>query len=117
MNGINGVGCAIQVSYIVFLIVCLQRHQLVSTISEGHHNKNTTTTTTNIAMTSLIPDAAIIAEAERLVLTLKTHAGSLADQTRAVRQLDKLRCLLHSGPDALMFHAQPVCRCTHTQER
>ncbi|KXX75979.1 Demethylsterigmatocystin 6-O-methyltransferase [Madurella mycetomatis] len=58
-------------------------------------------------MASNSPDAALIAEAEQLVLDLKTHSGSPTDQTKAVRRLDKLRCLLHKGPDALMFQAYP----------
>ncbi|KAI0172761.1 O-methyltransferase [Hypoxylon sp. FL1284] len=58
-------------------------------------------------MVSPIPDAAVIREAERLVLSLKNHAGSPADQTKVVRQLDKLRCLLHQGQDALMFQTHP----------
>ncbi|CAJ2508716.1 Uu.00g137420.m01.CDS01 [Anthostomella pinea] len=58
-------------------------------------------------MTSLIPDASVIAEAEQLVLSLKGHAGSAADQAKAVRQLDRLRCLLHKGPDALMSQSYP----------
>ncbi|KAI0111116.1 O-methyltransferase [Nemania sp. FL0031] len=58
-------------------------------------------------MSSLAPDAAVISEAEELVLKLKSHTGSHADQIGAVRQLDKLRCLLHRGPDALMFQSYP----------
>ena len=64
-------------------------------------------------MASLSPSTAAIAEAEQLVLDLKGHTGSQADQVKAVRQLDKLRCLLHKGPDALMFQAYPVCRARH----
>lgn len=62
-----------------------------------------------MASPSPLPDAALLAEAEQLVQLLKSHTGSPADQSKAVRQLDKLRCLLHKGPDALMFHAYPVC--------
>ncbi|RYP42280.1 hypothetical protein DL767_000444 [Monosporascus sp. MG133] len=58
-------------------------------------------------MASSVPSPSVIAEAEELLLSLKSHAGSRADQAKAVRQLDKLRCLLHQGPDALMFHAHP----------
>ncbi|RYP17995.1 hypothetical protein DL765_004214 [Monosporascus sp. GIB2] len=65
------------------------------------------TTHDNVAMSSLVPDAAVITEAEQLVSSLKAHRGSAADQAAAVRQLDKLRCLLHSGPDALQFQALP----------
>ncbi|KAI1824146.1 O-methyltransferase [Xylaria intraflava] len=56
---------------------------------------------------SAVPDAAVIREAEELVLKLKSHGGSHADQIGAVRQLDKVRCLLHQGPDALMFQSYP----------
>lgn len=59
-------------------------------------------------MTSLVPSSVVIAEAEQLVLDLKDHSGSLADQSKTVRQCDKLRCLLHQGQDALMFQAYPV---------
>lgn len=59
-------------------------------------------------MASLIPSPSVIAEAEHLVLSLKSHSGSAADQAKTVRQIDKLRCLLHTGQDALMFHAYPV---------
>ncbi|KAJ8124216.1 hypothetical protein ONZ43_g9 [Nemania bipapillata] len=58
-------------------------------------------------MPSFVPDAAIIHEAEELVFRLKSHAGSHADQIGVVRQLDKIRCLLHQGPDALMFQSYP----------
>lgn len=60
-------------------------------------------------MASLVPDEAVVAEAELLVSTLKSHTGSPADQTKAVRQLDRLRCLLHTGTDALIFQTLPVC--------
>lgn len=63
----------------------------------------------NDAMASSVPDVAVVAEAERLVSILKSHTGSPADQAKAVRQLEKLRCLLHTGSDALMFQALPVC--------
>jgi hypothetical protein len=59
-------------------------------------------------MAPLIPSSSIIAEAEQLVLNLKDHSGSPTDQSKAVRQLEKLRCLLHTGPDALMYQAYPV---------
>jgi hypothetical protein len=60
-------------------------------------------------MASPAPDPSVIVAAEELILSLKGHTGSAADQAKAVRQLDKLRCLLHQGPDALMFQAYPVC--------
>ncbi|CEJ81074.1 hypothetical protein VHEMI01224 [[Torrubiella] hemipterigena] len=56
-------------------------------------------------MTASHSDA--IAAAEQLLLDLKNHTGSPADQAKAVRQLDKLRCLVHTGFDALMFQAYP----------
>jgi hypothetical protein len=59
-------------------------------------------------MTLHSPNSAIIAEAEQLVADLKSHTGSPVDQIKAVRQLDKLRCLVHNGFDALLFQAQPV---------
>ncbi len=49
-----------------------------------------------------------IAAAEQIVIDLKSHAGSALDQAKVVRQLDRLRCLVHKGPDALMFQAYPV---------
>ncbi|KAF3766640.1 O-methyltransferase [Cryphonectria parasitica EP155] len=58
-------------------------------------------------MASLVPAPAVVAEAERLVSILRSHSGSPADQAKAVRQLDKLRCVLHTGSDALMFQALP----------
>ncbi|KAL9037588.1 MAG: hypothetical protein Q9180_003637 [Flavoplaca navasiana] len=58
-------------------------------------------------MASLIPSPSVIADAEQLVLSLKSHSGSPADQAKTVRQIDKLRCLLHTGQDALMFQAYP----------
>jgi hypothetical protein len=61
-----------------------------------------------MAFPSLVPDPSVIAEAEQLVLSLKSHVGSPADQAKTVRQLDKLRCLIHKGPDALMFQSYPV---------
>ena len=59
-------------------------------------------------MESLVPDPSVIAEAMQLVSSLESHTGSPADQVKVVRQLDKLRCLLYTGPDALMFQAYPV---------
>jgi hypothetical protein len=57
-----------------------------------------------------IPSKTAIAEAERLVFSLKTHSGSPSDQAEVVRQLEKVRCHVHQGPDAMMFHAFPVRR-------
>ncbi|KAK3988693.1 O-methyltransferase [Cladorrhinum sp. PSN332] len=48
-----------------------------------------------------------IAEAEQLVLALKSHTGSPADQANLVQRLDKLRCLVHSPLDAMLFQARP----------
>jgi hypothetical protein len=53
-------------------------------------------------------DPSIISEAETLLHNLKTHNGGPADQAKAVRQLEKLRCRLQTGSDALLFHSQPV---------
>ncbi|EDU47091.1 O-methyltransferase [Pyrenophora tritici-repentis] len=49
----------------------------------------------------------VIAEAEKLLLSLKTHNGGAKDQAKALRHLEKLRCMIHTGFDALLFHAQP----------
>jgi hypothetical protein len=52
----------------------------------------------------------VIAEAEQLLLGLKNHNGGPAYQAKVVRQLEKIRCLVHNGFDSLLFHAQPVRR-------
>nr|BAZ95833.1 o-methyltransferase cpaK [Curvularia pallescens] len=49
-----------------------------------------------------------IAEAEALLQSLKNHSGGPEDQAKAVRQLEKLRCAIHTGFDALLFQAQPL---------
>ena len=54
------------------------------------------------------PNANAIAEAEQLVLDLKSHTGSPAAQAKIVQRVDKLRCLIHTGLDTLLFHARPV---------
>lgn len=55
---------------------------------------------------SISPEA--IAAAEQLVADLKGHSGSVRDQASVVRQLERLRCLVQTGPDALMFQSYPV---------
>lgn len=57
---------------------------------------------------ALVPDPSVIAEAEQLVLDLKNHTGLPADQAKTLRQVNKLRCHLEKGPDALMYHSFPV---------
>lgn len=57
---------------------------------------------------ALPADPSIVAEAEQLLLDLKNHTGSPADQAKALRQVNKLRCHLENGPDALMSHSFPV---------
>lgn len=49
-----------------------------------------------------------IVAAEQIILDMKSHTGSALDQAKVVRQLDKLRCLVHKGPDALIFQSYPV---------
>ncbi|RMZ66114.1 O-methyltransferase B [Pyrenophora seminiperda CCB06] len=53
-------------------------------------------------------DPTIIAEAEALLLTLKNHNGDPAQQQKAIRHLEKLRCSMYNGFDTLLFHAQPI---------
>lgn len=55
-----------------------------------------------------IPDPSTIADAEQLVLDLKNDTGSAASHARTMRQMNKLRCRLEQGPDALMHHSFPV---------
>ncbi|MCJ1439482.1 hypothetical protein MMC27_008876 [Xylographa pallens] len=56
---------------------------------------------------TLIPDVSVIAEAEQLVVALKAFSGSPTDQAKLVQQFDKLRCLVNTPLDALLFHARP----------
>ena len=65
---------------------------------------------------ALTPDPSVVAEAEQLLLDLKNHTGSPADQANTLRQVNKLRCHLENGPDALMCHSFPV-RIARVYER
>lgn len=57
---------------------------------------------------ALTADPSVVAEAEQLLFDIKDHTGSPADQAKTLRQVNKLRCHLENGPDALMSHSFPV---------
>lgn len=58
---------------------------------------------------SLVSSDLALAEAEQLVADLKAQRDSPAQQATVLQRVDKLRCLLQTGLDSLLFHARPVC--------
>ncbi|KAF2121669.1 O-methyltransferase [Lophiotrema nucula] len=56
---------------------------------------------------ALVPDTSALVEAEQLVADLRDNGSAPAQHAKILQRLDKLRSLLHTGLDSLLFHARP----------
>ncbi|ORY18405.1 O-methyltransferase [Clohesyomyces aquaticus] len=56
---------------------------------------------------ALVPNELALSEAEQLVAELESHDESPIQHAKILQRVDKLRCLLQTPLDSLMFHARP----------